>query len=113
MITGAFGIKSETKKSDIDKYFTSIETTMNTVKAKLNDVVAKNGKFAANAEKDANAVNGVAANAIGKTLSTLIIAIRNTVDSGLKTISDALATVTQEDKSVDSTTPTDAATGGQ
>ncbi|UPA15666.1 variable large family protein [Borrelia turicatae] len=76
--------------------------------------MAKNGKFAANQNaKDSNAVNGVAANAVGKTLSTLIIAIRNTVDSGLKSINAALATVTQEDKSVDSTTPTDAATGGQ
>ncbi|UPA11683.1 variable large family protein (plasmid) [Borrelia parkeri] len=76
--------------------------------------MAKDGKFAANNNaKDANAVNGIAANAVGKTLSTLIIAIRNTVDSGLKTINDALATVTQEDNSVDSTTPAEAATGGQ
>ncbi|UPA11644.1 variable large family protein (plasmid) [Borrelia parkeri] len=76
--------------------------------------MAKDGKFAAKAEeKSAHAVNGAAASAVGKTLSTLIIAIRNTVDTGLKTISDALATVTQEDKSADSTTPTDAATGGQ
>ncbi|WP_434757374.1 variable large family protein (plasmid) [Borrelia puertoricensis] len=76
--------------------------------------MAKDGKFAAkNEEKSANAVNGIAANAVGKTLRTLIIAIRNTVDSGLKTISDALATVTQEDKSLDSTTPADSATGSQ
>ncbi|AHH09948.1 Variable outer membrane protein (plasmid) [Borrelia parkeri SLO] len=32
MITGAFGINADTKKSDIGKYFTDIETTMNTVK---------------------------------------------------------------------------------
>ncbi|AHH09996.1 Variable outer membrane protein, partial (plasmid) [Borrelia parkeri SLO] len=32
MITGAFGIKADTKKSDIGQYFTSIEKTMNTVK---------------------------------------------------------------------------------
>ncbi|UPA14349.1 variable large family protein [Borrelia turicatae] len=77
--------------------------------------MAKGGKFAAksNEEKSAHAVNGVAASAVGKTLSTLIIAIRNTVDSGLKTINAALATVTQEDKSADSTTPADAATVGQ
>ncbi|WP_434757295.1 variable large family protein [Borrelia puertoricensis] len=77
--------------------------------------MAKDGKFAAksNEEKSANAVNGVAASAVGKTLSTLIIAIRNTVDSGLKTINAALATVTQEDKSADSTTPADAAANGQ
>ncbi|WP_025407659.1 variable large family protein [Borrelia parkeri] len=76
--------------------------------------MAKDGKFAAkDEEKSANAVNGVAANAVGKTLSTLIIAIRNTVDSGLKTISEALASVTQEDKSLDSTTPAESTTSGQ
>ncbi|WP_434757279.1 variable large family protein (plasmid) [Borrelia puertoricensis] len=76
--------------------------------------MAKGGKFAAkNEEKSANAVNGVAVSAVNKTLSTLIIAIRNTVDSGLKSISTALATVTQEDKFVDSTTPTDATASGQ
>ncbi|UPA19294.1 variable large family protein [Borrelia puertoricensis] len=75
--------------------------------------MAKDGKFAANAEKDANAVNGVAANAVGKTLSTLIIAIRNTVDSGLKTISEALAALKQEDKSSDSTTPADSTANGR
>ncbi|UPA19223.1 variable large family protein (plasmid) [Borrelia puertoricensis] len=74
--------------------------------------MAKDGKFAAkNEAKSAHAVNGATASAVGKTLSTLIIAIRNTVDSGLKTISDALATVTQEDKSVDSTTPAETAIG--
>ncbi|UPA14205.1 variable large family protein (plasmid) [Borrelia turicatae 91E135] len=45
MVAGAFGIKAETKKSDIGKYFTDIENTMNTVKAKLNDVVATNGNY--------------------------------------------------------------------
>nr|BAA19446.1 variable major protein [Borrelia turicatae] len=76
--------------------------------------MAKDGKFAANQNaKDSNAVNGVAASAVGKTLSTLIIAIRNTVDSGLKSINAVLATVTQEDKSLEAITPTDAATGGQ
>ncbi|UPA12765.1 variable large family protein (plasmid) [Borrelia venezuelensis] len=51
--------------------------------------MAKDGKFAAkqNEDKFAHAVNGVAASAVGKTLSTLIIAIKNTVDSGLKSIS--------------------------
>ncbi|UPA11485.1 variable large family protein (plasmid) [Borrelia parkeri] len=76
--------------------------------------MAKDGKFAANQNaKDSNAVNGVASNVVGKTLSTLIIAIRNTVDSGLKTINAAFATVTQEDKSLDSTTPVGAADSGQ
>ncbi|WP_434757118.1 variable large family protein [Borrelia puertoricensis] len=76
--------------------------------------MAKGGKLAAkDEEKSANAVNGVAANAVGKTLSTLIIAIRNTVDSGLKSISAALATVTQEDKSSEATTSANAAASGQ
>ncbi|UPA19170.1 variable large family protein [Borrelia puertoricensis] len=76
--------------------------------------MAKDGKFAAKTEeKSANAVNGVAASAVNKTLSTLIIAIRNTIDSGLKTSSDALAAVKQEDKSADVNTPVDAATSGQ
>ncbi|UPA11507.1 variable large family protein (plasmid) [Borrelia parkeri] len=76
--------------------------------------MAKGGKFAAkNEDKAVPAVNGVAASAVGKTLSTLIIAIRNTVDSGLKTISEALAAVKQEDKSADSTTPAGAAASGQ
>ncbi|ANF34621.1 Variable large protein 15/16 (plasmid) [Borrelia turicatae] len=77
--------------------------------------MAKDGKFTAKngEDKSAHAVNGVAASAVGKTLSTLIIAIRNTVDTGLKTINKALATVTQEDKSAEAITPADAATGGQ
>ncbi|WP_430644682.1 variable large family protein [Borrelia puertoricensis] len=74
--------------------------------------MAKDGKLAAhNDAKHAHAVNGAAASAVGKTLSTLIIAIRNTVDSGLKTISEALAAVKQEDKSADSTTPLDVTSG--
>ncbi|ANA44036.1 VlpD16 (plasmid) [Borrelia hermsii HS1] len=77
--------------------------------------MAKGGKFTAkqNEEKSANAVNGAAASAVGKTLSTLIIAIRNTVDSGLKTINEALATVKQEDKSVEATNTAEATTSGQ
>ncbi|WP_434757336.1 hypothetical protein bpuCAU1_001681 (plasmid) [Borrelia puertoricensis] len=39
--------------------------------------------------------------------------LRNTVDTGLKSISDALATVIQEDKSADSTIPAETATGSQ
>ncbi|AHH04445.1 Variable outer membrane protein, partial (plasmid) [Borrelia nietonii YOR] len=45
MVTGAFGIKADTKKSDIGKYFTDIESTMTTVKKKLQDEVAKNGNY--------------------------------------------------------------------
>ncbi|AHH13289.1 Variable outer membrane protein (plasmid) [Borrelia hermsii YBT] len=76
--------------------------------------MAKDGKFAANNNaKDADAINGIAASAVGKTLSTLIIAIRNTVDSGLKTINEALAAVKQEDKSAEATNPAEATTSGQ
>ncbi|WP_430644686.1 variable large family protein [Borrelia puertoricensis] len=79
--------------------------------------VAKGGKFAGpsdNANADAKkTVEDAALSAVTKALGTLTIAIRNTVDSGLKTISEALAAVKQEDKSVDSTTPVEAATGGQ
>ncbi|UPA19148.1 variable large family protein (plasmid) [Borrelia puertoricensis] len=46
MVSGAFGIKADTKKSDIGKYFTSIETTINTFKKKLQDQVATNGNYA-------------------------------------------------------------------
>ncbi|WP_160164790.1 variable large family protein [Borrelia persica] len=52
------------------------------------------------------AINGAVASAVNKTLSTLIIAIRNTVDSGLKTINNVLVTVKQEHKI------TEAAAGG-
>ncbi|WP_040131962.1 variable large family protein [Borrelia crocidurae] len=67
--------------------------------------MAKGGKFAAKQDesKSAHAINGVAANAVSKTLSTLIIAIRNSVDSGLKKINEVLATVKQEDKSSEAT----------
>ncbi|WP_024652889.1 variable large family protein [Borrelia persica] len=66
--------------------------------------IAKDGKFTAkqNEEKSAHAVNGAAASAVGKTLSTLIIAIRNTVDSGLKSINEILSTIKQEDKAAES-----------
>ncbi|ANA43941.1 VlpD-Vsp chimeric protein (plasmid) [Borrelia hermsii HS1] len=65
--------------------------------------IAKDGKFIVkdigDNKTEAKAAKGVAASAVGKTLSALIIAIRNTVDSGLRTINEALATVKQEDKS--------------
>ncbi|UPA11650.1 variable large family protein (plasmid) [Borrelia parkeri] len=249
MVSGAFGIKADTKKSDIGKYFSDIETTMNTVKKKLQTEVATNGNYSklksvvdtfitgtldkiaegaktageaigsdnnpianvatgdaagtaggdvanlvkgiksivdivlqgkgnpeagtekkadgltarnnnadgeagklfandnaganakkavADAAKAVGAVTGAdilkaivkngassaaagvkdnvisaAVSAVTKALNTLTIAIRNTVDSGLKTISEALAAVKQEDKPAEATTPTDAATGGQ
>ncbi|WP_024653811.1 variable large family protein [Borrelia persica] len=61
--------------------------------------MANNGQLAAkNDDKYASAINGAVASAVNKALSTLIIAIRNTVDSGLKEINTVLATVKQEDK---------------
>nr|WP_247068122.1 variable large family protein [Borrelia puertoricensis] len=79
--------------------------------------MAKDGKFivkdTAEKKTEAESAKGVAASAVGKALSTLIIAIRNTVDTGLKSISDALAAVKQGDKSADFTTPAEAATTGQ
>ncbi|AHH04490.1 Variable outer membrane protein (plasmid) [Borrelia nietonii YOR] len=45
------------------------------------------------AANNTEAAKGAAASTVGKTLSTLMIAIRNTVDSGLRTINEALATV--------------------
>ncbi|WP_330730430.1 variable large family protein [Borrelia turicatae] len=79
--------------------------------------MAKDGKFivkdTGDNKTEDDAAKGVAASAVNKTLSTLIIAIRNTVDTGLKSINAALATVKQEDKSADSTTPADATASGQ
>ncbi len=64
--------------------------------------MAKGGKFATkNEDKAVPAINGVAASAVGKTLSALIIGIRNTVDIGLKKINETLATIKQEDKAAE------------
>ncbi|WP_152301219.1 variable large family protein [Borrelia miyamotoi] len=73
--------------------------------------MAKDGKFivkdTAEKKTEAESAKGVAASAVGKTLSTLIIAIRNTVDSGLKTINEVLATVKQEDRSAETANTTE------
>nr|WP_011666317.1 variable large family protein [Borrelia duttonii]BAC22662.1 vmpB [Borrelia duttonii] len=45
MITGTLGIKAETKKEDIGKYFSDIEKTMQTTKVKLNEILEKNGQY--------------------------------------------------------------------
>ncbi|ABF82164.1 variable large family protein [Borrelia hermsii] len=78
--------------------------------------IAKDGKFivkdTGDNKTEAEAAKGVAASAVGKTLSTLIIAIRNTVDSGLKTINEVLAKVKQEDKSAEATNTAEATTSG-
>ncbi|UPA19290.1 variable large family protein (plasmid) [Borrelia puertoricensis] len=55
--------------------------------------MAKNGKFSgpsAEAAEYAPAVKGVAVSAVTKALDTLTIAIRNTIDSGLKTVKDSM-----------------------
>ncbi|UPA17528.1 variable large family protein (plasmid) [Borrelia coriaceae] len=63
--------------------------------------MAENGTFVGNNtnsdSKNVNAVNGVVANAVTKVLSTLTIAIRNTVDVGLKEISKVLGEVKQRE----------------
>ncbi|AHH07823.1 Variable outer membrane protein (plasmid) [Borrelia crocidurae DOU] len=59
--------------------------------------MAKNGKFVAknNEDKSANAINGTVASAVNKVLSTLVIAIRNKVDEGLKEINKVLGEIKQ------------------
>ncbi|AFI32069.1 hypothetical protein Q7M_1313 (plasmid) [Borrelia crocidurae str. Achema] len=46
MVVGAFGIKAETKKSDVGKYFSDIAATMEFVKNKLQMEIAKNMHYA-------------------------------------------------------------------
>nr|BAC22683.1 vmpR [Borrelia duttonii] len=63
--------------------------------------MGKKGKFAAKGEdKAANAVNGAVASAVNKVLSTLIVAIRNRVDEGLKEINKVLGEIKQGEGSV-------------
>ncbi|AHH06916.1 Variable outer membrane protein (plasmid) [Borrelia crocidurae DOU] len=58
--------------------------------------MGKDGKFSAKAEvKVANAVNGAVSSAVNKVLSTLTVAIRNTVDLGLKEINRVLGEIKQ------------------
>ncbi|AHH07688.1 Variable outer membrane protein (plasmid) [Borrelia crocidurae DOU] len=45
MVSGTLGIKSDTKKSEIGKYFSDIKKTMISVKSKLSTVVAENGDY--------------------------------------------------------------------
>ncbi|WP_172642008.1 variable large family protein [Borrelia crocidurae] len=45
MITGTLGIKADMKKSDIGKYFSDIEKTMQTTKVKLREILEKNGQY--------------------------------------------------------------------
>ncbi|WP_049752293.1 variable large family protein [Borrelia duttonii] len=63
--------------------------------------MAKEGKFSAKSEeKNANAVNGAVASAVNKVLSTLVVAIRNRVDEGLKEINRVLGEIKQGEGSV-------------
>ncbi|AHH07287.1 Variable outer membrane protein, partial (plasmid) [Borrelia crocidurae DOU] len=61
--------------------------------------MTKDGKFIVkeigNNKTEAEFAKGVAANAINKVLSTLIIAIRNAVDGGLKEINKVLGEIKQ------------------
>ncbi|ETZ17143.1 Variable outer membrane protein [Borrelia duttonii CR2A] len=61
--------------------------------------MAKDGKFIvkdnANEKTEAEGAKGAAANAVNKVLSTLVIAIRNTVDEGLKEINKILGEIKQ------------------
>ncbi|UPA19136.1 variable large family protein (plasmid) [Borrelia puertoricensis] len=53
--------------------------------------MAKGGKFAGKSDAEyAPEVKGVAVSAVNKALGTLTIAIRNTIDSGLKTVKEAM-----------------------
>ncbi|WP_040132216.1 variable large family protein [Borrelia crocidurae] len=45
MITGTLGIKADTKKEEIGKYFSDIEKAMQTTKVKLNEILEKNGQY--------------------------------------------------------------------
>ncbi|WP_051480292.1 variable large family protein [Borrelia crocidurae] len=45
MITGTLGIKADTKKSEIGKYFSDIEKNMQATKVKLREILEKNGKY--------------------------------------------------------------------
>ncbi|WP_040132219.1 variable large family protein [Borrelia crocidurae] len=45
MVEGTLGIKADTKKSEIGKYFSDIEKSMQTTKAKLNEILEKNGQY--------------------------------------------------------------------
>ncbi|AHH07888.1 Variable outer membrane protein (plasmid) [Borrelia crocidurae DOU] len=64
--------------------------------------MAKDGKFVAKKDEDksAFAINGSVASAVNKVLSTLIIAIRNRVDEGLKEINKVLGEIKQGEGSV-------------
>ncbi|AFI31946.1 Vlp protein, delta subfamily (plasmid) [Borrelia crocidurae str. Achema] len=65
--------------------------------------MAKDGKFVvkdnANQKTEAESAKGAAANAVSKVLSTLTIAIRNTVDEGLKGINEVLRGIKQGEDS--------------
>ncbi|AHH11799.1 variable large family protein (plasmid) [Borrelia coriaceae] len=114
-VTGADILKAIVKEGGAAATLAKNNTTHDSVNAvaDANDAVVagaialramtKNGKFAGNtsAENAVAIVKNAAASAVNKTLSTLVIAIRNTVDTALKAISEALAAIKQGDMSAD------------
>ncbi|AHH11328.1 Variable outer membrane protein (plasmid) [Borrelia coriaceae ATCC 43381] len=128
MVTDAFGIKADTKKSEIGKYFTDIADTMKTVKAKLTSEITNDknyenygkvktafGEFIEILDKIGNGakqiVNGIGAGNIGNTVSNqdsapagsksinfIVQGIKGMVDVVLKGKGDAEATKTKEDQ---------------
>ncbi|WP_434757248.1 variable large family protein (plasmid) [Borrelia puertoricensis] len=94
-VTGADILKAMIKDGN--------EASTNAAKANAKDgtiagaialtAMAKNGKFAgpnAAAAEYAPAVKGAAISAVNKALNTLTMAIRNTIDVGLKTVKDSM-----------------------
>ncbi|AHH10114.1 Variable outer membrane protein (plasmid) [Borrelia parkeri SLO] len=130
MVAGAFGIKADTKKSDIGQYFTDIANTMNTVKKKLQTEVAKNGNYsklksvvdtfitgtldkiaegaetAASGLKDANSNLGAIEKADDNSKGANAISVGNLV-KGIKTIVNVVLKPNEGDGVKDVTNPLD------
>ncbi|UPA12823.1 variable large family protein [Borrelia venezuelensis] len=110
-VTGADILKAMVKNSDAAAASAKDGTIAGAMALRA---MAKNGKFpgvtataAADNPDYTDAVKGAAVSAVTKALGTLTIAIRKTIDLGLKEVKDAMKI------NPDSTTPADAAIGGQ
>ncbi|AHH07072.1 Variable outer membrane protein, partial (plasmid) [Borrelia crocidurae DOU] len=132
MITETLGIKADTKKSEIGKYFSDIEKTMNSVKEKLQEEVSKNGqyekvkkvveefisgtvdKIAAGAKEAALGASGSGSESVGnavknqdaspselQSVKSLVKGIKEIVEIVLKGKGDAGADVTKGDSKKD------------
>ncbi|WP_038358624.1 variable large family protein [Borrelia hispanica] len=132
MITGTLGIKAETKKSEIGKYFSDIEKSMQTTKVKLNEILEKNGKYekvktiveefisgtvdkiAEGAKEAAGGVSGSGSESVGNAVKnqnaspselqgvkSLVKGIKEIVEIVLKGKGDAGADVTKGDSKKD------------